>query len=239
VFDNRLGAPKDCSSGLLYRFQVPDTMRNYALALLFEAFFEPSVRGELRADKELGYAVLSFMRREWNAVYWNILIQTDRRMSLAETFVANFMASTIPRELELLKDENVFAQLCNGCISNLRQPYQSLQEQCEAQFKEIESLKPDFDFRRRVADLIESKALSSADLIEFARSYILPMASKRRLLLVRTHAQPDSKPQSALAIRELSEPELVPTVQDVHETVIESLGAWKRSRPLNGSNSKL
>jgi secreted Zn-dependent insulinase-like peptidase len=234
VYDDHKSVDNECNNGLLVRFQLyPDNVRNYALALLFDTLIERVARSELRADKELGYVVMSFVRREWNAIYWNILVQTDRRMSLAEAFVADFIACSVPIELEQLT-EFTFAPLCAGVVATLRQPYASLHEQSGAHFKQIDQLTFDFDFHLRVANLIESKGVSIADLMSFFKRCIAPKAPKRRVLLCRLFAGKSSTPQSLKAKTELNEAPLEKRDHDVHTTVVESLGEWKRSRPLIG-----
>lgn len=142
--------------------------------LLFDACVSRVVTSELRAEKELGYVVMSFTRREWNALYWIVLVQTDRRMSLAEALVADFMADSVPREMEALRGGSRFQELCAGAVSSLRQPFASLIEQTTAHFQQIETLAFDFNHRLHVADLIESNTLSADDLIAFAKAHIVP-----------------------------------------------------------------
>ncbi len=243
VYDNySAGSASDSSNGLTWRFQVPDGLRNFALAMLFDSYVERTVRSELRGDKELGYVAMSFVRREWNAIYWILLFQTDRRMSLAEAFIADFIAITVPKEMDfLVQNATAYAELCSGAISLLRQPLPSLNEEAETHFRQIDNMSFDFDFRLRAASLIESGVLSSSDVADFAKTFVLPKAPKRRLLACRMHAHKDSKPQSVKALQELEQPPLPPRDHDVQETLIDSLGHWKRSRPLNGfaSESKL
>lgn len=52
----------------------------------------------------------------------------------------------------------------------------------------------------------------------------------------RVHAHPEAAPQSNKALEELKEAPMAARQHDVSLTVIENLGEWKRSRPLNGQN---
>ncbi len=240
IYENHDALPTDCNCSVLWRFQVcEDSPRSYALTMLFETVVERTLKSELRGEKELGYVVMSFVRREYGAVYWNVLVQTDRRIELAESYVSEFINVSAPRDLAA-QTRDSFATLCAGVAASLRQPYASLVEQAEVHFRVIELLSFDFDRRKEAARLVEEGGITIDDVREFYERHIGPKAPKRRVLLTRVCAGKQSTPQSALALAEREK--LAPAFPDddvaVHK--IDSIGEWKRTRPLNpGVESKL
>jgi len=233
VFEKRNSLPSDCNQGLLMRFQAcRDTPRDYGLMLLFDTLVERALRSELRGDKELGYVVMCFVRREHGALYWNVLVQTDRRLELAESMVSEFINVSAPRDLAA-QTADTFASLCVGVCSFLRQPHASLYEQAEAHFKAVELQSFDFDRRMQTAKLVEDGALTLDDVRSFYQRHIGPRGPKRRVLVTRLWAGAEASPKSALALAELQQP--APAFPDDDSAVerIASLGEWKRTRPLN------
>jgi secreted Zn-dependent insulinase-like peptidase len=232
IFEKRNSLPADCNHGLLARFQIcRDGPREYGLLLLLDTAVQ-RVLSELRTEKELGYVVMCFVRREHGVLYWNILVQTDRRLELAESLVSEFMRVSAASALAAETSET-FAKVCDGVISFLRQPYASLYEQTEAHFKAIELQGFDFDRRLQTAKLLEEGAFSLSDLRAFFERHIAPGGAKRRVLLTRVWAGDKSTPKSALALAELQQPAPAFQQDDANVIHIASLGEWKRTRPLN------
>ena len=185
---------------------------------------------ELRSKKELGYVVLSFTRNEYNVLAWAILVQTDRRMSLAESLVDDFIAS-IASLLENLSAEH-FSDSIASLVSAYKEPPHNISEKTAEHWNAIDNFSYDFQRKEKIIAYLESGVLSAAMLKDFHNTYIAPKAPKRRVLLARVFAGDESVPKSELAVKELQEEELPQRDHDVVCVAVGNVGEWRRGRPL-------
>lgn len=72
---------------------------------VFNALVTSPLFAQLRGQKQLGYVVASYVRRELGVLSWYVLLQTDRRPELAESLVAAFIQEDVAKLLADLTPE--------------------------------------------------------------------------------------------------------------------------------------
>ena len=230
VLNKRVSGENDPNNGLSMRFQIPgDSIRMQALVMLFNSLFSGSFETQLRGKKELGYVVLTYPRREHSILYWTILIQTERRMELAEEFISEWFrgqtGQVSPQDVQ---------QAVSSLISQMRQPDASLSDMVARHWGHVLNRTFDFERGERIASYLEEPANlpTPEDISQFFFDFIAPFGRKRRVLMTHIWAGPRSLPNSEKALEELNGPVPRARNDDVATVVIDSMALWRQSRPL-------
>lgn len=232
VFDRAAGSPADANNALRLTFQIgADSIALSCVLDAFNALVANPLFADLRGHKQLGYVVASFTRRELGVLSWAVLCQTDRRIELAESMVANFVATDVSRLLDELTEAQLH-EMVGSLIAVARQPNKSISEEALEIWGAIDDHSLFFARRAAVANHLESGAVTVQALRDFYGTYIAPKAPSRRLLCVRVHAGVESTPTSALGVVEKSQPPPVIPEHDVQIHEIQNLAEFRRTRPL-------
>ncbi len=232
VFDRAAGSPTDSNNALNFTFQIgPDSVPLSCTLEAFNALVANPIFAELRGQKQLGYVVMSFTRRELGVLSWVVLVQTDRRVELAEAMVLDFVHENIRAILDSVGAEE-FAETIQSLVAVARQPPQSLSDEATELWSYIDDHSLFFERRAAVASHFESGAVTVASVKEFYSTYVAARAPARRVLITRVHAGVSAKPTSSMGLEELAQPVPVPPEHDNATYTVVDVGEFRRTRPL-------
>ncbi|XP_074640666.1 insulin-degrading enzyme-like [Tubulanus polymorphus] len=215
------------SSGLelYYQYDVQNTKTNTMLELFCQLINE-STFDVLRTQEQLGYIVMSGIRRTNGVQGLRVLVQSDRHPDYVDQRVEAYLLY-IESFLENMTDE-VFKRHVSALETKILEKPKKISQQNSKYWAEISCQQ--YNFERDTVEVAQIKTLTKDDIVKFYKEFIAPNAPKRRklALYVKSGANGDTSQEKT----ETNGVELnpVPTIKE--PILIEDVPAFKRTHAL-------
>lgn len=195
VYQMPVNDPEDVNSAIEFYCQVcnvTDTKLRTRLSLMAQIAQEPCFN-QLRTREQLGYIVISGIRRHIGVMGLRFIIQSERDTVYLENRVMEFLEITLKNVLLEMK-ENEFQSQVQSLIADKKEKANNMGQEGSKYWSEIESGYYEFDEVDK--DVEELTKITKESLIAFYDQYINPASSDFSKISVHIQSQ-KAKPSSS------------------------------------------